>query len=57
MTALHSFGNQPDGFGPEAGVIIDQQGNIFGTTNQGGTNYSGTAFELSPSAAAEPTVY
>lgn len=49
-TVLHSFGNQPDGFGPEAGVIIDQQGNIFGTTNQGGTNYSGTAFELSPSA-------
>src|SRR5580704_6158050 len=30
-TVLHSFGNPPDGFGPDAGVIIDQQGNIFGT--------------------------
>ena len=49
-TVLHSFGNEPDGFGPLAGVIIDQQGNIFGTTNQGGASYCGTAFELSPSA-------
>ncbi len=48
-TVLHSFGNPPDGFGP-AGVILDQQGNIFGTTAQAGTNYGGTAFELSPSA-------
>ena len=48
-TVLHSFGNGPDGFGP-AGVILDQQGNIFGTTAQAGTNYGGTAFELSPSA-------
>jgi uncharacterized repeat protein (TIGR03803 family) len=46
-TVLHSLGNLPDGFGPLAGVILDQQGNIFGTANQGGTNHCGTVFELS----------
>jgi uncharacterized repeat protein (TIGR03803 family) len=30
-------------------LIIDDQGNLFGTTLQGGTNNQGTAFELSPS--------
>jgi uncharacterized repeat protein (TIGR03803 family) len=46
-TVLHSLGNPPDGFGPLAGVILDQRGNIFGTTNQLGTNHCGTVFELS----------
>ncbi|MGC2109140.1 MAG: choice-of-anchor tandem repeat GloVer-containing protein [Candidatus Korobacteraceae bacterium] len=49
-TVLHSFGNGSDGFGPAAGVILDQQENIFGTTSQAGTNYGGIAFELSSSA-------
>jgi uncharacterized repeat protein (TIGR03803 family) len=49
-TVLHSLGNLPDGYGPLAGVILDQQGNIFGTTNQGGTTHCGTVFELSPGA-------
>ena len=30
-------------------LVIDDQGNLYGTTLQGGTNNQGTAFELSPS--------
>jgi uncharacterized repeat protein (TIGR03803 family) len=31
---------------PEAGVIIDNAGNLFGTTSEGGTGGDGTVFEL-----------
>jgi uncharacterized repeat protein (TIGR03803 family) len=40
--------NCSDGAVPSE-LIIDDQGNLFGTTMQGGTNNQGTAFELSPS--------
>ncbi len=37
-----------DGLGPEAGLIFDAKGNLYGTTNGGGTYGLGTVFELSP---------
>src|ERR1700685_582731 len=37
----------PDGEEPEAGLIFDTRGNLYGTTTFGG-NGSGTVFELSP---------
>ena len=44
---LHSFDHSNgDGFSPVAGVILDQSGNIYGTTQWGGSNRGGTAFEL-----------
>lgn len=44
---LHSFGsNGADGAGPEAGLIMDSAGNLYGTTSYGGTFFSGTVFEL-----------
>ncbi len=57
---LHSFCSQPgctDGAGPDAGLIEDASGNLYGTTSSGGTGLSwecegcssGTVFELSPS--------
>ena len=50
---LHSFavGNQTgttDGSQPEANLIFDAQGNLYGTTNTGGIDSNGTVFELSP---------
>jgi uncharacterized repeat protein (TIGR03803 family) len=50
-----------DGTGPLAGVTFDQAGNIYGTTQAGGTpmgDGGGTVFELSPSAGgwAETTL-
>src|SRR5579862_5546234 len=47
---LHSFAqNGRDGASPNAGVIVDKAGNIYGTTLAGGTAKVGTVFELSPS--------
>ena len=37
-----------DGRGPQAGLIFDSNGNLFGTTPTGGVGQHGTVFELSP---------
>ncbi|HLY05638.1 MAG TPA: choice-of-anchor tandem repeat GloVer-containing protein [Rhizomicrobium sp.] len=39
-----------DGTNPEAGLIIDANGNLYGTTAQSGPTGCGTAFRLSPNA-------
>jgi uncharacterized repeat protein (TIGR03803 family) len=44
---LYSFSNDIDGGFPNAGLVLDNQGNLFGTTVQGGANNDGTIFELS----------
>jgi uncharacterized repeat protein (TIGR03803 family) len=46
-TVLHNF-NGDDGLRPWASLILDAAGNLYGTTNQGGTYSDGTVFELSP---------
>jgi uncharacterized repeat protein (TIGR03803 family) len=48
-TVLHSFGaDGSDGFTPDAGLIIDANGNLYGTTFFGGVSgYYGTVFEIS----------
>jgi uncharacterized repeat protein (TIGR03803 family) len=52
-TILHSFGgpygNSVDGYLPQAGVILDKSGNIYGTTGYGGDNDEGVVFEFSAS--------
>lgn len=54
---LYNFCSQPgcsDGASPAAGLILDQSGNLYGTTLQGGLVQGccfGTVFELSPPAA------
>jgi uncharacterized repeat protein (TIGR03803 family) len=40
-----------DGSYPEAGLIRDMSGNLYGTTEDGGTDGGGTVFELSPNKA------
>ena len=44
-SVLHSFTGGADGGAPFAGLIFDQAGNLYGTTNQGGNGY-GVVFEL-----------
>jgi len=64
---LYSFGvSLADGKIPEAGVIFDAKGNLYGTTSVGGTSDTtygggfGTVFELSPGTGGtwtEKTLY
>jgi uncharacterized repeat protein (TIGR03803 family) len=49
-TVLHSFRAFPvDGINPQGGLVFDQAGNLYGTTQQGGQYAKGAIFELSPS--------
>ena len=49
-TVLYSFNtNGTDGITPAGVVVMDESGNLYGTTYQGGTYNLGTAFELTPS--------
>jgi uncharacterized repeat protein (TIGR03803 family) len=47
-TLLHSFGHGKDGLYPEAGVIFDSSGNLYGATIEGGEYGNGVAFEVTP---------
>ena len=47
QTVLHRFStNVKDGIYPDSSVIFDTQGNLYGTTSEGGINDAGTVFEL-----------
>jgi uncharacterized repeat protein (TIGR03803 family) len=46
MTVLRSFANKPDGAFPVAGLIMDKEGNLYGTTQYGGVYGYGTVFKL-----------
>ena len=48
-TVLHSFSaNGTDGYNPVAGLVMDDKGNLYGTTLVGGANKGGTVFEVTP---------
>lgn len=52
---LHSFGQGNDGWYPQAGVVFDKNGNMYGTTSEGGPYGWGTVFEMSPGAGGSWT--
>ena len=47
---LHSFSGQ-GGYEPYGGLISDNAGNLYGTTQDGGLNYAGTVFRLTYSGS------
>jgi uncharacterized repeat protein (TIGR03803 family) len=57
-TVLYSFAGGTDGVFPVNGLIMDSQGNLYGTT-AGNSTVEGTVFELSPSGKGwkEQTIY
>jgi uncharacterized repeat protein (TIGR03803 family) len=55
-TVLYSFTGAADGGYPHSGVIRDSAGNLFGTTDQGGTTGHGVVYELN-TAGRETVLY
>ena len=49
---LHNFDNSYDGGTPAGGLILDNAGNLYGTTGGGGGYGIGTVFMLSPAGGA-----
>jgi uncharacterized repeat protein (TIGR03803 family) len=47
-SVLYTFKSLHDGIVPVAGVILDFEGNLYGTTTYGGAGHAGTVFELAP---------
>jgi uncharacterized repeat protein (TIGR03803 family) len=47
-TVLYEFTGGADGGTPYDSLVIDSDGNLYGTTNVGGASNMGTVFELSP---------
>jgi len=45
---LRLFGRGSDGSNPSGDLILDSNGNLWGTTQSGGSNGAGTVFEVAP---------
>ncbi|MGO4884336.1 MAG: choice-of-anchor tandem repeat GloVer-containing protein [Bryobacteraceae bacterium] len=56
FSVLYSFTGATDGGAPSAGVILDGAGNLYGTTQNGGTANLGVVFKLTP-AGQETVLY
>ncbi|MGA9470993.1 MAG: choice-of-anchor tandem repeat GloVer-containing protein [Terriglobales bacterium] len=54
--ALYSFNGTPDGAEPAGSLIMDAQGNFYGTTQYGGVYSEGTVFKLTQ-AGVETVLY
>jgi uncharacterized repeat protein (TIGR03803 family) len=50
-TLLYQFTGGADGGTPDAAVIFDRVGNLYGTTGGGGTGDNGVVFKLTPSGS------
>lgn len=58
-SVIYNFTGGSDGGIPVSGVIFDSAGNLYGTTSEGGSDFSGTVYELSPTQSgwSETTLY
>ncbi len=56
FTRLYSFTSGSDGFNPQAALVQATDGNLYGTTSEGGANGTGTVFRLT-TAGALTTLY
>ena len=53
LSNLYSFSGSSDGKNPEAGLVTNLDGNLYGTTYYGGANGVGTVFKLTSSEHAD----
>jgi uncharacterized repeat protein (TIGR03803 family) len=49
-TVLHPFGGGSDGYSPQASLVFDSAGNLYGTTYEGGAYNYGAVFEIAAQA-------
>lgn len=56
LRVLYSFTGKKDGSNPHGPLLQDKQGNLYGTTIQGGSSGYGTVFRLSPDGT-QTTLY
>jgi len=56
-TLLYTFTGSPDGDRPQASLIRDSQGNLYGTTSSGGLLNAGAVFEVNSVTHAESILY
>jgi uncharacterized repeat protein (TIGR03803 family) len=55
QTTLFAFSGGNDGGNPQAGLLRDAKGNLYGTTLSGGADGQGVVYELSPPAKGGDT--
>jgi len=48
LTVLYSLTNSPEGAFPSGRLVRDKAGNLYGTTEEGGSSGSGTVFMVDP---------
>jgi uncharacterized repeat protein (TIGR03803 family) len=51
LTILYTFQGGDDGLCPYGDLLLDAEGNLYGTTYRGGTSGLGTVFEITPSGS------
>ena len=56
FTALASFNLATNGEGPQAALVFDSSGDLFGTTYTGGANGDGAVFEVPHGASTITTL-
>jgi uncharacterized repeat protein (TIGR03803 family) len=56
-TVLYSFAGENDGEYPEGTLVLDTQGNLYGTTEGGGKPEDGTVFRFAPATGTETVLY
>ncbi|MGA7683485.1 MAG: choice-of-anchor tandem repeat GloVer-containing protein [Terriglobales bacterium] len=56
-TILYNFTCENDGCFPFSGLVMDGQGNLYGTTLGGGAYYYGNVYKFVPSTGVVTTVY
>ncbi len=56
-TVLHNFTGKPDGRNPGGSLMMATDGNLYGTTESGGTGDSGTLFRYNINSNTETVIY